>query len=56
MQNNFVYLKDIAPTIKQEIKYATTDNFTGTVVAGYHDAVAIAKIEMARALAKAQKL
>jgi D-alanyl-D-alanine dipeptidase len=32
---HFVYLKDIDPTIIQDVKYATRDNFIGRPVAGY---------------------
>ncbi|NRB10610.1 MAG: M15 family metallopeptidase [Rickettsiaceae bacterium] len=41
LPNDFVYLQDICPNIKQDIKYATTDNFTGTVVEGYQKGTAI---------------
>lgn len=30
----FVYLNQICPTIKQDLKYASTDNFTNSIVRG----------------------
>ena len=35
MANGFVYLRDVDPTILQDMRYAGTDNFTGRAVNGY---------------------
>jgi zinc D-Ala-D-Ala dipeptidase len=35
MANGFVYLRDVDPTILQDMRYAGTDNFTGHAVNGY---------------------
>jgi len=55
LPKGFIHLNTICPKIKQDIKYATTDNFTGKVVDGYADAIAILTTEAAIALAKVQK-
>jgi D-alanyl-D-alanine dipeptidase len=38
---DFVYLSDFNNTIKIDIKYATNDNFTGSIVPGYLSNTAI---------------
>jgi len=48
----FVYLRDVAPTIAQEIRYATPDNFTGAVLPGYGAAECVLRREAAEALAR----
>ena len=56
-ENNecFVYITDISPSIKVDLKYATTDNFTGTDVPGYNStSAAIATQEAANSLKKVQ--
>ena len=35
MPKDFVYLRDVDPTIQQDMRYAGTDNFTGHKVPGY---------------------
>lgn len=50
----FVRLADIAPSIKQDIRYATADNFTGRPVPGYAAAQCWLRREAAEALAKVQ--
>jgi len=35
MPKDFVYLRDVAPTIEQDMRYAGPDNFTGKPVPGY---------------------
>jgi D-alanyl-D-alanine dipeptidase len=49
-----VYLRDVAPTIVQEIRYATYDNFTGRPLPGYRAGECILRREAAQALAKVQ--
>ena len=52
---DFVYLQDIAPDIKQDIKYYSQDNFTGKPVPGYESPVCILTLPAAEALLKIQK-
>lgn len=49
-----VRLRDIAPGIHQDIRYATSFNFTGQVVPGYERAECMTRPGVARALARAQ--
>lgn len=55
LPNGFVYLSYTSPTIAQDIKYATKDNFTGTIVPGYKAPVAILTTECAEALHQIQQ-
>jgi D-alanyl-D-alanine dipeptidase len=50
----FVYLKDIDPTIIQDIKYYSTDNFVGRRIKGYDAPKCILTYETALALSKLQ--
>jgi D-alanyl-D-alanine dipeptidase len=50
----FVYLKDIDPTIVQDIRYATPFNFTGAPVPGYDAPECVLRREVAVALKAAQ--
>jgi zinc D-Ala-D-Ala dipeptidase len=50
----FVSLSDIAPTIRQEIRYAGSNNFTGRPVPGYAGAQCWLRREAASALALVQ--
>ena len=50
----FVYLRDIAPDIVQDIKYAGPDNFTGSKVPGYNAGECILLRAVAEALRKVQ--
>ncbi|WP_367606407.1 M15 family metallopeptidase [Legionella sp. W05-934-2] len=52
----FVYLQNIAPDIKQDMRYATNNNFVGRPIAGYQSGVCILTKPAAVALRKAQKL
>jgi zinc D-Ala-D-Ala dipeptidase len=49
-----VYLRDIDPTIIQEMRYATVNNFTGRHVPGYEAGECILQKQVALALSKAQ--
>ncbi len=51
----FVYLSYACPTIVQDIKYATDNNFTGAIVPGYEAPVAILTTDGAEALRRIQK-
>src|SRR5689334_4938933 len=50
----FVYLRDVAPDILQDIRYASLDNFTGRKVPGYDAPECILQRRVAEALAKVQ--
>ena len=50
MHKDFVYLNDIAPEIITDIRYATTNNFTGKVVIGYEKEVCIITLKAANIL------
>jgi D-alanyl-D-alanine dipeptidase len=55
LPSNFVYLKEIDPTIVQDIRYATSHNFIGHPIAGYTAAECILTKPAATALAQVQK-
>ena len=49
-------MRDFAPGIEVELRYATTDNFTGQIVDGYESTgAAILRTEAAEALAAVQR-
>ena len=50
----FVYLREVAPDVLQDMRYAGPDNFTGRKVPGYDAPQCILRREVAEALAKAQ--
>lgn len=54
LPNGFVYLKNIVPSIQQDIRYATSDNFIGRPLPGYVDPVCILTKPTAEALKKVQ--
>lgn len=52
----FSYVRDVAPGIEVQLKYATTDNFTGQIVDGYESIdAAILRTEAAEELARVQQ-
>ncbi|MBT2413305.1 M15 family metallopeptidase [Streptomyces sp. ISL-12] len=51
----FVSLKDVAPSILQDIRYYTTHNFVGSKIAGYDESLCILTSAAAQALAEAQQ-
>ena len=53
--DGFVYLSDIAPSIKQEVRYAGRDNFVGQPIDGYLSGTIILSKPAARALVKVQE-
>jgi len=53
LPDGFVYVTDEIPTAILEIRYASEDNFVGTVIDGYHAPKAILTKEAAHALKKA---
>ena len=50
LPESFVYLKDVAPNIRQDIRYGTRFNFSGDVVPGYDRAECILTERAAEAL------
>lgn len=52
---NFVQLSDVAPNIQQDIRYASSNNFTGRPVPGYLAPRCWLRQEAAEALAAAQR-
>jgi zinc D-Ala-D-Ala dipeptidase len=55
LPGDFVYLRDVDPTILQDIRYASTNNFTGRRLAGYQAAECVLRREAAAALARVQQ-
>jgi len=51
---DFVYLKDVVPSILQDIRYAGYHNFVGRPIQGYHAKECILTRQAARALKKVQ--
>jgi len=50
----FAYLRDVDPTIAQDIRYASPDNFVGHPLPGYEAAECILRREVAEALKRVQ--
>ena len=50
----FVYLRDVDPSIAQEIRYAGADNFVGRPLPGYGAAECVLRRDAARALKQVQ--
>ncbi len=55
LPDDLVYLSDIAPAIRQDIRYATNHNFTGRRLPGYGRAACILRAPVARALQAVQE-
>ncbi len=55
LPSGFVYLKDIDPSISQDIRYATAHNFIGHAINGYKAGECILTKPAALALAKVQQ-
>ena len=54
LEDGFVYLKDIDDSVIVDLKYYSSENFTGQLVEGYHSNTAILTNEAASALSNAQ--
>lgn len=54
LPDGFVHLSSVAPAIVQDIRYASSGNFTGAPVPGYVDAACILARPVAEALARVQ--
>ena len=46
LPGGFVYLRDIDPTIIQDIRYATSNNFIGRPITGYQAGECVVKREV----------
>ena len=55
LPEGFVYLRDVAPSIVQDMRYATANNFTGKPVPGYGAAECVLQRNAAEALKRAQE-
>lgn len=55
LPQGFIYLKDVAPSIQQDIRYATSNNFIGNPLPGYESTVCILTEPTVRALFKVQQ-
>src|SRR5436190_1251573 len=55
LPNNFVYLSYIAPSIQQDIRYNSSNNFIGKPLRGYEDSACILTKPTAYALLNVQK-
>ncbi len=55
LPKDFIYLIEIAPSIQQDIRYATSNNFIGKPLPGYESPVCILTKPAARALSKVQQ-
>lgn len=56
MQPGFVYVDQVAPLVKTNLKYAGYDNFVGRPLDGYHGRRAILRTQAAQALKKSRKI
>ena len=54
MPKDFAYLRDVDPTIQQDIRYAGSDNFTGAPVPGYDAPDCVLLRQVAEALKAVQ--
>lgn len=54
LPSGFVYLRDVDPTIAQDIRYAGSDNFVGRPLPGYAAAECIIRKDVAAALKRVQ--
>jgi D-alanyl-D-alanine dipeptidase len=55
LPGGFVYLRDVDPTIIQDIRYATSNNFVGKPLAGYEAGECVVKREVAFRLKNIQQ-
>jgi D-alanyl-D-alanine dipeptidase len=55
LPGGFVYLRDVDPSIIQDIRYATSNNFVGHPLAGYQAGECVVKREVALRLKKIQE-
>lgn len=55
LPDDFVYLRDLDPTIRQDIRYAGANNFVGRKLAGYEANECVVKRAVGEALVKVQR-
>lgn len=55
LPKEFVYVKDVIPSIKLELRYFSNDNFLGKPVDSYKKEVAILSVQATQALKKVQE-
>jgi D-alanyl-D-alanine dipeptidase len=55
LPGDFVFLRDVAPTIRQDIRYAGANNFVGRPLPGYDGAECVVKRAVGTALQKVQQ-
>src|SRR3954447_25074786 len=55
LPGGFVYLRDIDPSIVQDIRYATSNNFVGRPLAGYGAGECVVKRDVGMALKRVQQ-
>jgi zinc D-Ala-D-Ala dipeptidase len=55
MPEGFVYLRDVAPAIAQDMRYGTADNFVGRPLPGYDAPECILRRDVALALKRVQE-
>src|SRR5687767_231928 len=51
---DFVYLRDVDPSIVQDMRYAGSDNFTGRALPGYDGLECVLRADAAQALKRVQ--
>src|SRR3954469_12578062 len=54
LPDGFVYLRDVDPSIAQEMRYAGANNFTGHPLPGYGAAECVLRADAAQALKRVQ--
>ena len=54
LPSGFVYLRDVDPSIAQDMRYAGSDNFTGRPLPGYGAAECVLRRDVAQALSRVQ--
>src|SRR5487761_2199921 len=52
LPTGFIYLRDVAPGIAQDMRYAGANNFTGQPLPGYDAAECVLRRDVAEALAR----
>jgi D-alanyl-D-alanine dipeptidase len=55
LPDGFAFLRDIDPSILQDIRYAGANNFVGRPLAGYGAGECVVKVEVGRALKRVQQ-
>jgi zinc D-Ala-D-Ala dipeptidase len=55
LPGDFVYLRDVDPTIIQDMRYASSNNFVGHPLAGYEAAECVVKRDVAERLRRIQR-